>query len=461
MLGAMMLSPRALQAASALLDAGHFYRPGHGVVFERLVTMANELEFVDAVTLASALECHGEMQDAGGRGRIHELAALVPSTSNVEHYARIVRRHALSRHALGVSDQLRQAALNGGLAEHPETTEELLELIEGGHGNALPTLDLVELLAGPTPETDWLWNRWLAWEDVVLLVGDPGVGKSLLALGLAEHIRRGEAFLGEPTAKARVGIIDLENPLSEIHKRLRRVGLDSKAHSGIIYVHAPPLRLTDPEGIARLRATIAEHELEVIIIDSFRRACPGIDENDSAAISAIFAPLRHLTANQRRVIIVIHHARKRVSDQDSSAGQMTRGSGDFLAVVDTQLYVRKKEAGVFTLEHGKSRRGLEHEAIQVRVSEADDEHLTFLNEGVAAIADTKLDVFLVKIIEELRELGGHATTTVLKMRVGPSPKQMRTFYLALKVGVEKGWLGQIKSENRREPDEYSLTEESW
>jgi hypothetical protein len=140
---------------------------------------------------------------------------------------------------------------------------------------------------------------------------------------------------------------------------------------------------------------------------------------------------------------------------------MTRGSSDFLAAVDTQIYVRRKDAGVFTLEHGKSRRGMEHEAIQIRVSEASDEHLRFENEGVAVVAETKLDTFLVKIIAALRELGGRATTTVLIQKIGPSPKEVRTFRSALKVGFDKDLLGQIKAASRNEPDEWTLTEKSW
>ena len=54
-------------------------------------------EPVDAITLANELDERGELEGIGGQGRVAELAALVPSTSNVEHYARIVKEMATLR----------------------------------------------------------------------------------------------------------------------------------------------------------------------------------------------------------------------------------------------------------------------------------------------------------------------------------------------------------------------------
>src|SRR5439155_6470449 len=137
------------------------------------------------------------------------------------------------------------------LPAHPDTRARLHELIEepASAAVALPVLDLSELLAGPIPEVDWLWGSWLARGDLALLVGDPGVGKSILALCLADAVRRGRVFLGERYAQARVGIIDLENPLGEVHKRLRQIGVTGDDVGGLAYVHGQPINLTSPAGI--------------------------------------------------------------------------------------------------------------------------------------------------------------------------------------------------------------------
>ncbi len=96
-LGAMMLSPTAVGTVSEILDASDFYRESHAKVFRAALGLWAKGEPVDAITLANELDERGELEDIGGQGRIVELAALVPSTSNVEHYARIVKEMATLR----------------------------------------------------------------------------------------------------------------------------------------------------------------------------------------------------------------------------------------------------------------------------------------------------------------------------------------------------------------------------
>jgi replicative DNA helicase len=96
-LGAMMLSPGAIGAVSEVLDAGDFYRESHAKVYRAALALYARGEPVDAITLVDELEERGELEGAGGRTRIHELAALVPATANAGHYAKIVREMATLR----------------------------------------------------------------------------------------------------------------------------------------------------------------------------------------------------------------------------------------------------------------------------------------------------------------------------------------------------------------------------
>jgi replicative DNA helicase len=96
-LGAMLLSPGAIGAVSEIVDAGDFYRESHATIFRAALGLYAKGEPVDAITLVDELEERGELDAAGGRGRIHELAALVPATANAAHYARIVREMATLR----------------------------------------------------------------------------------------------------------------------------------------------------------------------------------------------------------------------------------------------------------------------------------------------------------------------------------------------------------------------------
>src|SRR3954453_7031404 len=93
-LGAMMLSPGAIGAVSELLDAGDFYRESHGRIYRAALSLYARGEPVDAITLTDELDRRSELEHVGGQDRVHELAALVPATSNAAHYAKIVREMA-------------------------------------------------------------------------------------------------------------------------------------------------------------------------------------------------------------------------------------------------------------------------------------------------------------------------------------------------------------------------------
>src|ERR1700704_6220503 len=96
-LGAMMISPGAIGAVSEILDASDFYRESHAKVYRAALALYAKGEPVDAITLTDILEERSELEDVGGRVRLHELAALVPATANASHYARIVRETATLR----------------------------------------------------------------------------------------------------------------------------------------------------------------------------------------------------------------------------------------------------------------------------------------------------------------------------------------------------------------------------
>src|SRR5262249_40907266 len=96
-LGAMLLSPGAIGAVSEVLDASDFYRESHAKIYRAALALYAKGEPVDAITLVDELEERGELEDVGGRVRLHELAALVPATANAAHYARIVREMATLR----------------------------------------------------------------------------------------------------------------------------------------------------------------------------------------------------------------------------------------------------------------------------------------------------------------------------------------------------------------------------
>jgi len=236
-----------------------------------------------------------------------------------------------------------------------------------------PGLDLAAFLAAPPPEPVWEYHGYTARGDVVLEVGDPGAGKSMNVLARAVTAARGGGeHLGEPVAAARVLFIDLENPEDVVYARLYAFGLRDNVET-LRYVWRPAgFDLLKKATVDSLRATIIEHEAEIVYIDSLRRAAPGLDENDSAKVSAVFTPLRELAAELGCTVDVVHHPRKPIGDAKVEALYAARGSGDLIGSVDSYLFYRRLGSGLVRIEHGKARRGGEHDPVHFRI-EADDD----------------------------------------------------------------------------------------
>jgi replicative DNA helicase len=231
-LGAMMLTPAAIDAVTEILDAGDFYRESHAEIFRAARDLYASGEPVDAITLVDALEERGGLDDIGGRTRIHELAALVPATANVAHYARIVREMATLRglvrvgteiarlgwdrpgEATDLVDRAEQAVFELAQQrvstdfEHIETLlkesfERITALYEAGvdiTGTPTGFRDLDRLTSGFQPG------------NLVIAAARPSMGKSALALCIA-------ANLGV-RAQLPVALFTLEMSKSEVTQRL-------------------------------------------------------------------------------------------------------------------------------------------------------------------------------------------------------------------------------------------------
>jgi hypothetical protein len=233
-------------------------------------------------------------------------------------------------------------------------------------------LDLDAFLGSPPAEPEWEWRGWYARGDVVLAAGDPGVGKSLVALaGSVTAALGGGELLGEPIAARRVLFFDLESPEDVAYARLYAFGLRGRT-DGFEYVHRPAyFNLLDAECLARLRSSIAAASAGLVVIDSLRRAAPGLDENDSRQVSILLTALRDIAAELGCTILVIHHPRKPVGDAKVEALYAARGSGDLIGSVDSYLFFRKLSGGLTRVEHGKARRGREHEHACYRILEGE------------------------------------------------------------------------------------------
>jgi replicative DNA helicase len=129
-LGAMMVSEGAISPVilDVRLQAEDFYRERHRIVFRAITGLYEQSEPVDALTVSEQLTQRGELEEAGGKEAISELASTVPVPGNAGHYAHIVKQNSLLRRLLATSQQIQKSVHDheGEPAELVERAETLL-----------------------------------------------------------------------------------------------------------------------------------------------------------------------------------------------------------------------------------------------------------------------------------------------------------------------------------------------
>lgn len=224
-------------------------------------------------------------------------------------------------------------------------------------------------LTKPAPPTDWLVNDLVASGDVVLLTGEPNVGKSFLTMALAAHVANsGGSWLGQTVCKTgRVLYIDEENPADVVQQRMAKLGLKPDDAANIRYLHQQGVRLDKhPEKV--LDEALAWSP-ELIVVDSMARIHTG-DENNAGAIATLFNDgINPLSRQTGATVFVLHHVTK---TESGSAFFRVRGSGDITASIDTGLDVRRAGATNLHVVHFKSRRRSAGDVKQIQILDKPD-----------------------------------------------------------------------------------------
>src|SRR4026207_2232345 len=99
-LGAILLHNDAFNLAAEIIDSGDFFRDAHRRIFDKMVKLAERGDAIDLVTLKEELGRSGELDEVGGPAYITALVDGVPRSTNVEHYAKIIKEKATLRNLI-------------------------------------------------------------------------------------------------------------------------------------------------------------------------------------------------------------------------------------------------------------------------------------------------------------------------------------------------------------------------
>jgi replicative DNA helicase len=207
-LGAVLLSSDAANAALETLHAEDFYKPAHQQIFEVIQHLFDSNEPIDAVTVSEGLRRDGSLDRMGGIEFLTNLIDSVPSTSNVEYYASIVEEHALRRRLMRVGGDIGVIA---GQMNHPieevvdQAEQAVFAVAERQVGDGLQVID--DLLGPAIEKAEELQrngsevtgistgfrdlDRKLAGlhpTNLVIIAARPGMGKTALALNMAQNV---------------------------------------------------------------------------------------------------------------------------------------------------------------------------------------------------------------------------------------------------------------------------------
>jgi replicative DNA helicase len=207
-LGAVLLDNHALNAAVERLRTDDFFLPQHRRIFERMVQLAERQEAIDTITLMEDLARVGELEAAGGVPYLSQLADGLPHVTNVDHYARIIKEKSVLRNlihsasaiqeqALAAGDdadvildraesqifQLAEDRVKAGLIGVKDLVKDGFERLEKIFSEGRRITGLATGYANLDNETAGLQPS-----ELVILAARPSMGKTALALNIAENV---------------------------------------------------------------------------------------------------------------------------------------------------------------------------------------------------------------------------------------------------------------------------------
>jgi replicative DNA helicase len=210
-LGGLLLDNAAWDRVGDLLNDSDFYRYEHRLIYSAMTTLINASKPADVITVYEQLQNLGKSEEVGGLSYLNSLAQYVPSASNIRRYAEIVRERAILRKLVSVSDEIATNAFNtqgrpvATIVDEAEQKifnigEEGSRMKQGFQSMDTLVIDLLdrvqEMADNPNDITgvptgfydlDRMTSGFQA-GDLVVLAARPSMGKTALAINIAEHV---------------------------------------------------------------------------------------------------------------------------------------------------------------------------------------------------------------------------------------------------------------------------------
>lgn len=385
-LGSVFISPDSLIYLADELVPDDFYKPANKIVFKTMLSLLEKGEPIDATTMVSALTNQGDISKIGGINYVVELVNSTPTSKNVEHYAKLVKEKSTLRKIIAdLSDSI-SSAYQGDVSIDDiiaKTEKSMLDIsnqnTSTGFRNVADILDTHMQMVETRSQTDGVVTglstgfvgldkitTGLHEDNLIILAARPAMGKTALALNIAQYIAVKE--------KKPVAIFSLEMGAESLIERmlasegmvegyhLKTGNLSVEEWSRLVHaqgnLYDAPIFVDDTAGIRiseiRSKARKLAQEmggLGVIIIDYLQLITGSKGENRQQVVSEISRELKILAKDLQVPVIALSQLSRAVEQRQDKRPMLAdlRESGsieqdaDIVAFLYRDAYYQKEQ----------------------------------------------------------------------------------------------------------------------
>jgi replicative DNA helicase len=352
-LGGLMLDSAAWDQVADRVNAEDFYRNDHRLIFAAVAGLIERNQPCDAVTLSGHLDAQGLLDQVGGLSYLGSLARDTPTAANIRAYADIVRERSVLRQLITAGNMIVGSALEPEGREAREIVDDaeraVFEIAERGSRGRIGFRTVKSILPDVVNRIDELYHSegkltgistgfkkldemtsGLQAGDLIIVAGRPSMGKTALAVNIAENAALGAnksaaIFSMEMSAESlTLRMISSLGRINQGHLRSGRLHEDdwpridsamTQLGGASIHVDETPA-LTPTEVRARSRRLKRERGLDLIVVDYLQlMQVAGTKENRATEISEISRSLKALAKELKVPVIALSQLNRGVEQR--------------------------------------------------------------------------------------------------------------------------------------------------
>lgn len=401
-LGGILLDNQALNSVLEILQVDDFYSDAHRKIFSAILELSEKSRPSDLITLSDILRDKNQIEAVGGVSYLASLVDGVPSAANITYYSKIVKEKAILRNLIGTATDILSKSYNAGSdvdtlldeAEHAifEISENkikpsfspLKELIKDSFKTIERLYEKKELITGVPTGFEKLdeMTSGLQRSDLIIVAGRPSMGKTALALNIAQHAAIEAnipvAVFSLEMSKEQLAFRMLSSEARVDSQRLRR-GFPAESDWPKLTTAAgrladAPIFIDDTAAIsvlemkAKARRLKAEDKLGLVMIDYLQlMRSLGFRDSREQEISEISRSLKGLAKELNIPVVALSQLNRQVEQRTNRRPQMAdlRESGAIEQDADVILFLYRDEVynrteenqGVAEIIIGKQRNG--------------------------------------------------------------------------------------------------------